>query len=204
MSEAAPSAETPRYKRAMDLAVLAAAHIAALPLWALLWVAIPVLIVLDDGRPVFYRQRRVGKDGALFEVLKFRTMTRGSDEDGPARTARDDPRVTRFGRLLRRTALDELPQVLNILRGEMSFVGPRALSAAECAELAERLPDFVQRQAVLPGLTGLAQVYNTGDDPERKLAYDLDYVRRRSPLLDAKLLALSAANTLRGRWDRRS
>lgn len=204
MSEAAPSAETPRYKRAMDLAVLAAAHLAALPLWALLWLAIPILILLDDGRPVFYRQRRVGKDGAPFEVLKFRTMARGSDEDGPARTARDDPRVTRFGRLLRRTALDELPQVLNILRGEMSFVGPRALSEAECAELAERLPDFAQRQAVLPGLTGLAQVYNTGDDPERKLAYDLDYVRRRSALLDAKLLALSAANTLRARWDRRA
>ena len=204
MSEAAPSAKTPRYKRAMDLAVLAAAHLAALPLWALLWLAIPILILLDDGRPVFYRQRRVGKDGALFEVLKFRTMARGSDEDGPARTARDDPRVTRFGRLLRRTALDELPQVLNILRGEMSFVGPRALSAAECAELAERLPDFALRQAALPGLTGLAQVYNTGDDPERKLAYDLDYVRRRSPLLDAKLLALSAANTLRARWDRRA
>ena len=187
----------------MDLAVLIVAHIVGLPLWALLWVGIPILILLDDGRPVFYRQQRVGRNGAVFEALKFRTMRRGSDVDGPARTAPDDPRVTRAGRVLRRTALDELPQVLCILRGEMSFVGPRALAAAEWEELAERLPGFEQRQAVTPGLTGLAQVYNVGDDPERKLAYDLEYVRRQSLPLDVRLLALSVANTVRGRWDRR-
>ena len=111
--------------------------------------------------------------------------------------------VSTVGRLLRRTALDELPEMVNILKREMSFVGPRALDVEEQRSLEEQIPGFEQRLQVAPGLTGLAQVHNHGDGAYDKFRYDLSYLDRMGPWLDAKLLLLSVRNTLGARWDQR-
>lgn len=191
------------YKRPFDLVILVLAHLLLLPLWVLLWTLIPLAIWLQDQGPVFYRQRRVGKDGRVFTVLKFRTMVIHADSIGPLWTAKDDPRLTPLGRLLRRTALDELPQVLSIWKGDMSLVGPRALPEGEERLLESQIPSFRCRLAVVPGLTGMAQVYDKKDDPYEKLRYDLEYIAKMSPWLDMKLLFLSVVYTLLGMWDRR-
>ncbi|MBI2873264.1 MAG: sugar transferase [Chloroflexi bacterium] len=192
----------PRYKRPLDLAILLFAHLLLLPLWALLWLLIPLAVLLDDGRPIFYRQRRVGQGGRIFHALKFRTMVRNADTIGPAWTSPRDPRLTRVGRLLRGTALDELPQVVNILRGDMSFVGPRALAQDEFDLLKETVPGFEQRCAVRPGLTGLAQVHGDRADSRQKLEYDLQYIQGMGLWVDLRLVLLSGWITLRGTWEK--
>ncbi len=199
--------DTPKrdaYKPWFDRTILALAHLLLAPLWLLLWTFIPFMVWIGDRGPVFYRQRRAGKDGRAFTVLKFRSMVLDADRKGPAWTTAGDPRVTRFGWLLRRTALDELPEIINIWRGEMSLVGPRALDVTEQHSLEELIPGFEKRLKVAPGLTGLAQVYDRTDDAYDKLHYDLAYLKRMSPWLDLKLLVLSVWNTLAARWDRRS
>lgn len=196
-----PHAHGLRIKRAFDLAVLVCSHLALLPVWLLLWTLIPLAIVLDSGFPVFYRQERVGRGRSVFHVLKFRTMVRNADRIGPAHTERDDPRLTRIGRLLRRTALDELPQVINIFKGDMSFVGPRALSVHDVRTMREICPDLDARFEVPAGLTGLAQIYSRRDDNEEKLRYDLRYIERMSLWLDIRLLLQSALRTVGARWD---
>lgn len=165
---------------------------------------IPLLIWLEDRGPVFYPQARAGKDGKPFTVLKFRSMVPDADKRGPAWTTSSDPRITKVGRFLRKTALDELPELLSIWKGDMSFVGPRALAVAEQRHLEEEIPGFHQRLSVRPGLTGLAQVYNTSDDAVEKLKYDLDYIEHLSLGLDLKLMILSVRNTLLARWDQRA
>lgn len=190
-------------KRAFDLAVLIAAHIVLLPVWALLWTVIPALIWLADRGPVFFRQQRAGVGGKPFTVYKFRTMVPDADRLGPVRTAPGDPRITPVGKWLRRTALDELPQVIAIWQGRMSFVGPRALSAEEQKDLEAKEPDFALRLQVRPGLTGLAQVRNLADDPHEKLKFDLDYIHRMSLWMDVALITQSAFNTVFARWDAR-
>jgi lipopolysaccharide/colanic/teichoic acid biosynthesis glycosyltransferase len=162
----------------------------------ILLLSTPVLIVIallakmTSRGPIFYKQQRVGKDGKLFTLYKFRTMVQDAEKEvGPVLASRDDPRVTKMGRLLRRTRLDELPQLLNVLRGDMSLVGPRP----------ER-PHFVKqhkalhelRLAVKPGLTGLAQIrsfYNL--EPKHKIKYDYLYIQRRSLLLNLYILVLT-------------
>ena len=191
------------YKRYFDLTLLVVAHLVLLPLWLLLWTIIPLLIWIGDRGPVFYRQKRVGKDGRVFIMLKFRTMVPDADHQGPAWTSEGDTRVTRIGRLLRRTALDELPEVLSIWRGDMSLVGPRALDVEEQRSLELVVPGFEDRLQIRPGLTGLAQIYDRSDDANDKYRYDLEYLQRMSLLLDMKLLILSVRNTLVGKWDRR-
>jgi lipopolysaccharide/colanic/teichoic acid biosynthesis glycosyltransferase len=173
---------------------------------------VAVAVKLEDGGPVFYRQPRTGRGGRTFTSWKFRSMIRDADARyGPRQASAADPRVTRVGRLLRATALDELPQLLNILRGEMSFVGPRALMPEEIAvdgagrptRLAD-VPGYAARHAVTPGLTGVAQVYADRDIPHRKkFRYDLLYIRRRSFGLDLRLILLSFWISFRGRWERR-
>ena len=192
------------YKRPLDLTGLTLGYLLLLPIGLLLWTLIPLLIWLEDRGPVFYHQRRTGKDGKTFTVLKFRTMVPDADRLGPAWTSEGDRRVTRTGRFLRKTALDELPQTLSIWKGDLSLVGPRALDAGEQAMLEQEIPGFELRLAVLPGLTGLAQVYNRDDEPRRKLKYDLEYIERMSLWLDLKLILLSVRNTLLARWDTRS
>jgi lipopolysaccharide/colanic/teichoic acid biosynthesis glycosyltransferase len=191
------------YKRWFDISVLVIMHLALLPLWVMLWTLIPIVIWLGDRGPVFYRQQRAGKQGRVITVLKFRTMIPNADRIGPAWTMERDPRVTRFGRILRRTALDELPEIISILKGDMSLVGPRALDVGEHTMLQEEIPGFEERLRVLPGLSGPAQIYDRTDDANDKFRYDLGYLEEMSPWLDVRLLILSVWNTLGARWDRR-
>jgi lipopolysaccharide/colanic/teichoic acid biosynthesis glycosyltransferase len=161
---------------------------------------------------VFFRDARVGRDGGLFDALKFRTMVPDADRlFGPRQAGENDPRVTRIGRALRATAMDELPQLWNIFRGDMSFVGPRALRPGEIQARGdgrvvalETVPGYRERHAVQPGLTGVAQIYADRDVPPRqKFRYDRLYIRRRSFWLDVRLVGLSFWITFRGRWERR-
>jgi len=146
----------------------------------------------------------MGQDGKIFSVLKFRTMIVDAENQGPAYTTVDDPRVTRVGKILRRTALDELPEVISIWQGNMSFVGPRALDVKEHRSLEDLMPGFEKRLQVPPGLTGLAQIYDKSDDPFEKYRYDMEYLQKLNPFLDARLLLLSVWNTMIAGWDHRS
>ena len=194
----------PRYKRPFDRGVIMAAHLLLAPVWLLLWTLIPLAIWLEDRGPVFYRQRRVGHRGRVFTVLKFRTMVPDAESRTGAVWAQStDPRITRVGRILRPTAMDELPQLINIWRGDMSFVGPRAERPELHEEFAAEIPNFPRRLEVRPGLTGLAQVSGAYDlHPAAKLAYDLQYVERMGFRLDARIMLRSILNTLLARWDK--
>jgi lipopolysaccharide/colanic/teichoic acid biosynthesis glycosyltransferase len=200
-------AETPA-KRLFDLALSATGLVCSAPLWILAAAAIKV----GDGGPVFYRQARVGRGGRVFSAWKFRSMGPDAEASLGAVQARvDDPRVTAVGRVLRATAMDELPQLWNILRGDMSFVGPRALRPGEIEargdgrEVAlEDVPGFAERCRVRPGLTGVAQIYAPRDVPRRqKFRYDRVYIRRQSFWLDVRLILLSFWITARGSWEAR-
>jgi lipopolysaccharide/colanic/teichoic acid biosynthesis glycosyltransferase len=150
-----------------------------------------VAIKLGSRGPVVYRQRRVGLDGREFELLKLRTMVQGSDPVGVGRVvARDDPRVTAAGRLLRRTSLDEIPNLVNVLRGEMAIVGPRPTIPAQVIDYTPRQH---RRHEVRPGLTGWAQVQGRAGIPwEERIELDVEYVERRSLALDLRILAQTA------------
>ena len=152
-----------------------------------------LLIAAEGGGPIIFRQERVGFRGRTFTVLKLRSMSRDAEQDGKATWAvRNDARVTRVGRLIRRFRIDELPQLLNVLKGEMSFVGPRPERPEFVAMLTEQIPFYAVRHSVKPGLTGWAQVrYSYGATVEqsiRKLEYDLYYVKNHTLLLDLVIL----------------
>ena len=170
--------------RALDIAIAAAALAVLSPLLAVAAVAIK----LGSPGPVLYRQRRVGVGGAEFEMLKLRTMVEGSDPIGVGRVVtRDDPRVTRAGRLLRRTSLDEVPNLINVVRGEMAIVGPRPTIPAQVDDYTARQR---RRHEVRPGITGWAQVQGRAGIPwEDRIELDIEYVDRRSLLLDLRILA---------------
>jgi len=195
-------------KRALDVALSGAGLVASAPLWAL----IALCIKLEDGGPVFYAQERSGLNGRPFGVRKFRSMIPDAEAaTGAVQATEHDPRVTRVGRVLRATAMDELPQLWNIFRGDMSFTGPRALRPGEIevlggdrVELLEDVPGFTRRASVRPGLTGVAQIYAARDITRRhKFRNDLLYVRRQSLWLDLRLIALSFWITFRGTWESR-
>jgi lipopolysaccharide/colanic/teichoic acid biosynthesis glycosyltransferase len=195
-------------KRVFDIALSAVGLLISAPVW----LATALAIKAEDGGPVFYFQERVGKGGRLFKLLKFRSMIVDAEKGtGAVQATADDPRVLKVGRLLRATAMDELPQLVNILKGDMSFVGPRALRPLEREVLGnsdvlaiEQIPGYDQRLAVTPGLTGLAQVYLPSDAPRRKkFRYDILYIRRRSFMFDLKLILLSFLITFRGKWEYR-
>jgi lipopolysaccharide/colanic/teichoic acid biosynthesis glycosyltransferase/glycosyltransferase involved in cell wall biosynthesis len=195
-------------KRSLDLLLSGTGLITSAPLWAM----IAALIKLQDGGPVFFSQERVGRHGQTFRALKFRSMTVDAEAlTGPIQSGEHDPRVTRFGQFLRATAMDELPQLWNIFRGDMSFVGPRALRPGEIdvngqgkLEHLEDVPGFRERTAVVPGLTGVAQIYADRDVVRRhKFRYDKLYIRRQSFWLDVRLIALSFWITFRGTWENR-
>ncbi|MCG0239356.1 MAG: sugar transferase [Firmicutes bacterium] len=173
-------------KRLFDVSVA----LVLLVIFAPLFLIIPIAIRLDSAGPIFYRQERVGQGGRRFTILKFRTMVKDAERfTGPVWACQNDPRVTRVGRILRATRLDELPQLLNILKGDMSLVGPRPERPVFVEEFAKQNPHFRLRELVKPGLTGLAQVmgrYNTS--PEDKLRYDLLYIGKYSPWLDFRIL----------------
>jgi lipopolysaccharide/colanic/teichoic acid biosynthesis glycosyltransferase len=195
-------------KRALDVLLSGAGLVLSLPIW----VVVAAAVKLEDGGPVFFAQERVGRGGRVFRVLKFRSMIPDAEARvGALQAAEHDPRVTRVGRWLRATAMDELPQLLSIFRGDMSFVGPRALRPGEIEvrgdgrhEALEAVPGFAERCRVPPGLTGVAQIYAPRDIPRRqKFRYDRVYIRRRSFWLDLRLIALSFWITFRGTWEAR-
>jgi len=195
-------------KRALDVALSGAGLVMSAPLWPIIAAAIK----MDTPGPVFYGQSRVGEAGRPFTVLKFRSMIADAERDrGPVQADAGDARITRVGRLLRATAMDELPQLWNIFRGDMSFVGPRALRPEEIevdgggrAVPLEEIPGFAARCTVPPGLTGIAQIYAPRDVSRRqKFRFDLLYIRRRSFLLDLRLIVLSFWITMRGTWEAR-
>ena len=193
------------YKRPLDLVILFVAHVVLLPVWFVLWTLIPLGIWLDDRGPVFYRQKRMGRQGRVFTLLKFRSLVPNADGTIRPWEVPQGPVVSRIGKVLRSTGLDELPQVLHILKGDMSFFGPRAMPVDEYEKFAKMLPQLHRRLSVRPGLSGLAQVRaQASRDIAQKLRYDLEYIERMNPWLDLTLLVTSVWNTLLARWETRS
>jgi len=175
-------------RRAVDLVVASAVLLLASPLLA----AAAIAIRLSSAGPAIYRQRRVGLDGREFDVLKLRTMVAGAEGLGAGLAVDDgDPRITRVGALLRRSSLDELPNLWNVVRGEMSLIGPRPTVPAQVALYDERQRG---RLAIKPGMTGWAQVNGRAALPwSERIELDLYYIAHRSPLLDARIVARTIA-----------
>jgi colanic acid biosynthesis glycosyl transferase WcaI len=201
-------ARRPALKRPFDVCLAALGLVLSAPLWAI----IALVVRLEDGGSIFFAQERVGRRGRRFRSLKFRSMVPDADRRfGPRQAGERDLRITRVGAILRATAMDELPQLWNIFRGDMSFVGPRALMPEEIEVRGdgtlvriEDVPGYEERHRVQPGLTGIAQIYADRDIPRRhKFRLDLLYIRRQSFSLDLRLILLSFWITLRGSWERR-
>jgi lipopolysaccharide/colanic/teichoic acid biosynthesis glycosyltransferase len=198
----------PFLKHPFDMGLAGLGLLLSAPLWAIASLAIK----LEDGGPVFFRQERWGRGKRPIRVYKFRTMVPNANPDGvTVQATADDPRITLVGKILRATAFDEIPQLLNIWNGEMSFVGPRALPMNERqrCEHSEEIPDaqipgFEERLRVKPGLTGIAQSWAQRDIPRRhKFKYDLLYLKKQSLWFDLKLIVLSFWITIRGKWEAR-
>ena len=193
-------------KRLFDVTLASIGLAVSAPLWLLIGAAIKI----EDGGPVFFTQPRVGWGGRVFTAFKFRSMIPGADRRfGPVQAQWNDPRVTRIGRVLRATAMDELPQLYNIVRGDMSFVGPRPLAPGE-VEVRDNgrlvsldsIPGYGERHRVRPGLTGLTQVYADRDLARtHKFRLDRLYLKRASLWLDVKLILMSFWITGRGQWE---
>ncbi|MBN2409311.1 MAG: VanZ family protein [Candidatus Aminicenantes bacterium] len=213
-----PSREGPGYwgkltravylKRPFDVAVSGLGLILSSPLW----IVFSFLIWAGDRGPIFYLQERVGRGGRIFKAIKFRSMIKDAEKGrGAVQAVENDPRVTRVGRIMRATAMDELPQLVNIFKGDMSFVGPRALRPEEKETRGdgrsvrlEEIPGYQERLAVRPGLTGLAQVYLPTDAPRKaKFRYDRLYIKKQTFWLDMKIMVLSFWITFRGKWESR-
>lgn len=193
-------------KRLFDVVVSGLGLVVFSPVWLLAALAIK----LEDDGPVFFSQTRVGRGGLSFTAYKFRSMIVGAG-DVARQAVEGDTRITRVGRVLRATAMDELPQLWNIFLGDMSVVGPRPLMPGEIEVQGdgrlvalEAVPGFAERHSVRPGLTGLTQVFAPRDVPRaRKFRLDRLYIRRANLCFDLRLVALSFWITLRGRWEQR-
>jgi lipopolysaccharide/colanic/teichoic acid biosynthesis glycosyltransferase len=195
-------------KRLFDMIVAGAGLLAFAPIA----LVIAIAIKLEDGGPVFFTQDRVGRGCRVFTAYKFRSMIVDAERlTGAVQSAENDPRVTHVGRILRATAFDELPQLWNILRGDMSVVGPRPLRPGEADTTAagahlplSAIPGYHARHRVRPGLTGIAQIYAPRDLPRTgKFRYDLLYQRKAGFWLDLRLILQSFWITVRGRWEDR-
>jgi putative colanic acid biosynthesis UDP-glucose lipid carrier transferase len=185
-------------KRVMDFVIA----FGLLVLLAPLLLAIAAIIKMTSHGPIIFRQRRYGLDGQEFQVYKFRTMLVTEDGEVVKQASRNDARVTPLGTFLRRNSLDELPQLINVLQGRMSLVGPRPHAVAHNEQYRKLIKGYMLRHKVLPGITGLAQVNgcrgetNTLEDMQARVSYDLDYLKRWSPALDLKILILTAFRAL--------
>jgi exopolysaccharide biosynthesis polyprenyl glycosylphosphotransferase len=183
-------------KRVVELLLV----LATAPIWALLAGLTWLAIKLDSPGPALFTQRRTGLNDRPFTMYKFRTMVVGADDDGPQFTVPDDPRITRIGRFLRSTRLDEIPQLFNVLKGEAALVGPRAEQVAFVQQFEKLIPFYRYRHLVRPGITGWAQVHSGYaddlNDTIEKLTYDLYYVRHMSPWLDLSILAKTFATVI--------
>jgi lipopolysaccharide/colanic/teichoic acid biosynthesis glycosyltransferase len=176
-------------KRMIDLVFGVIGGLVLSPLFGI----ISLLIRIDSEGPAFYLQERVGRDGRRFKIYKFRTMVADAEKKtGPVWAKKDDPRLTRVGKVIRRLKLDELPQVINLIKGDMSLVGPRPERPPFVNLFAATIPGYTHRMSVKPGITGLAQIKNgydkSAEDVIRKLRFDLAYIRRMCLILDFKLL----------------
>jgi exopolysaccharide biosynthesis polyprenyl glycosylphosphotransferase len=179
-------------KRMLDMAISIVGVVFTAPLMALIAVAVK----MDSKGPVFYKQTRVGRAGKFFQIYKFRTMRQDAEvASGPVWAKENDPRITRLGQFLRTTHLDELPQFFNVLRGEMSLVGPRPERPYFVDEFRKTIPNYDKRLYAKPGVTGLAQVKRRYDeslaDVKKKLRYDVLYVEKMCPLMDVKLMFMT-------------
>jgi len=174
-------------KRVVDIALSALALLLLSPVL----LATAVAIALEDGRPVLFRQLRVGRGGREFGMYKFRSMVKNAAAIGPYFTSGDDPRITRTGRFIRRTSLDELPQLINVLKGDMSLVGPRPDVPAQRSLYTDG--DWLLRCSVRPGITGLAQATLRSEaTPEQRLELDLRYAREHGLPMDLCIMAKTA------------
>ncbi|MFU1719939.1 exopolysaccharide biosynthesis polyprenyl glycosylphosphotransferase [Bacillus velezensis] len=187
-TSAAGTERTARYlafKRFMDIVFALAGLLAALPVMGLF----SILIRLESPGPAFYKQERVGKDGKPFYLYKLRSMKIDAEKSGAVWALKKDPRVTKVGAFIRRTRIDELPQLVNVLRGEMSLIGPRPERPVFTEQFQAEIPGFTERLAVKPGLSGWAQV-NGGYDmtPREKLMFDLYYIRNLTFSLELKIM----------------
>jgi len=162
-----------------------------------------ILIKIDSRGPVLYKQERVGQNGRVFTLMKFRSMRTDAEKDGPVWAKSEDERMTRVGRIIRKIRVDEIPQFWNILRGDMNFVGPRPERPHFIAQLAQEIPFYEQRHLIPPGLTGWAQIkYPYGasiEDARQKLQYDLYYIKNQNLTLDATILFETIKTILFGR-----
>jgi lipopolysaccharide/colanic/teichoic acid biosynthesis glycosyltransferase len=201
-----PISPCPAGKRLLDIALAAMGLVVLSPLWALVAAAVK----LQDGGPVYYAQERTGQGGRTFTALKFRSMVPDAERGiGAVQALHNDPRVTPIGRMLRAAAIDELPQLWSIFKGDMSFVGPRALRPGEIEAAGsgvvvpiDVVPGYAERCSLRPGLTGIAQIYAPRDLPRwQKFRYDRLYISRQSLWLDVRLILLSVWITLRGTWE---
>ena len=185
-------------KRLFDVA----AALGLLIFLAPLLIVTAIAIRLDSRGPVLYRQRRVGMKGEEFDIFKFRSMRTDAEKDGARWAAEDDDRITRVGRFIRRTRIDEIPQAINIMRGEMSFVGPRPERPEFVSLLEQEIPHYHERHLVKPGITGWAQVkheYTASVEGARtKLTYDLFYIKHFSLLLDLLIVLMTVRVALLG------
>ena len=197
--EPKPLAETA--KRALDLAIAIPALILLAPLFAV----IALIVYIDTGAPVLFRQTRLGRFGKPFDVFKFRTMTVLENGDTIVQATANDARITPSGKWLRKSSIDELPQLLNVVAGDMSIVGPRPHAVAHDVHYAKVIPNYNGRQAVKPGMTGWAQVNgHRGETPtvesmKARVDHDLWYAENRSLALDLQIIARTPIEVLRAR-----
>lgn len=186
-------------KKALDFKAALILLLMSLPFWVLIIVAIK----LESRGPVFINQNRIGKDGKVFRLLKFRSMVKDAEVNGPIWSSAEDDRSTRVGRFLRRFHLDELPQFFNVLKGEMSFVGPRPERPEFAEKILQALPEFIQRNQVTPGLTGWAQVNMPADPPfsesKTKLEFDIYYIEHWNIWLDFIILVKTVGRIISGK-----
>ena len=185
-------------KRVIDLVIAAFILLLSLPLWPVIALAIKA----NSRGPIFYTQKRVGKNEMIFLLIKFRSMIDKAEKLGPKWAEENDNRITSVGKFLRRLHLDELPQLLNVIKGEMSLVGPRPERPQFVTELKRAIPDFGLRHRIKPGITGWAQVnfpYAASlEDSRRKFKYDLYYLENRRLLLDINILWKTIGKLIKG------
>ena len=191
-----------RAKRYLDIVASALGLVLSFPVCLITALAIK----LESPGPVFYRQERVGEDGKIFTLLKFRSMCSDAEKNGPAWATLKDQRVTRIGNVIRRLRLDEIPQMINVLKGEMSFVGPRPERPVFIRQLQKEIPYYTQRHVAKPGITGWAQIrYPYGaskEDALEKLKYDLYYIKHMSVLFDLTIILETVKTVLLRRGSR--
>ena len=183
------------YQRVLDIVLSVIGLLIGIPLM----VIFGILIKVEDNGPITYKQERLGKGGKKFYIYKLRSMRTDAEKFGAQWAEKDDPRITKVGKFIRKTRIDEIPQLFNILKGDMSIIGPRPERPSFTEEFNQEIPGFINRLAVKPGLTGWAQV-NGGYEitPEEKLKEDIFYIKNRSILLDLKILFKTVQVVLTG------